>query len=127
MNQESLETAQRLEAILESAVDGILSIDEKGMITSLNQAAVNIFGYEREELIGTTVNRLMRTRAASKRSTPLSRTTAASSSCNPSISIGRGSDAIVTSTASAPSRPIATPPAQPTFLPFLVLGKVRPT
>ena len=59
MDKETLETRQRLEAILESAVDGILSIDERGIIESVNQAAVDIFGYSREELIGTSVNRLM--------------------------------------------------------------------
>ena len=61
MEKETLETTQRLDAILESAVDGILSIDEHGIIESANQAAVDIFGYSREELIGTSVNRLMPT------------------------------------------------------------------
>ena len=59
MDRETLETAERLEAILESAVDGILSIDEAGTIESVNQAAVDIFGYEREEMVGAPVTRLM--------------------------------------------------------------------
>ena len=59
MDQKTSQTAKRLEAILESAVDGILAIDEFGIVESANQAAVKIFGWEREELIGQTVNRLM--------------------------------------------------------------------
>ena len=59
MNPKALETAARLEAILESAVDGILSINDHGIIESANQAAVEIFGYDREELIGSNVNMLM--------------------------------------------------------------------
>ena len=55
MDSDALETAERLEAILESAVDGILSIDEAGTIESVNQAAVDIFGYSREEMIGSPV------------------------------------------------------------------------
>ena len=59
MNQESRETAERLEAILESAVDGILAIDDRGIIESVNQAAIQIFGYERSEMIGAPVTLLM--------------------------------------------------------------------
>ena len=59
MGNEMRETAERLSAILESAVDGILAIDEHGTIESVNRAAVDLFGYEREELIGFNVNHLM--------------------------------------------------------------------
>lgn len=59
MDRETLETAERLAAILESAVDGILAIDEHGIIESVNRAAIDIFGYEREELVGSSVNMLM--------------------------------------------------------------------
>ncbi len=59
MGDESLETAERLAAILESAVDGILAIDEHGIIESVNRAAVELFGYERKEIIGTNVKVLM--------------------------------------------------------------------
>lgn len=59
MNREAVETAERLTAILESAVDGILAIDERGEIESVNRAAVEIFGYERDELLGRNVGILM--------------------------------------------------------------------
>ena len=59
MHEEALETAERLRAIVESAVDGIVAIDEHGIIESVNRAAVEIFGYERDELIGANVAILM--------------------------------------------------------------------
>ncbi|EPX57171.1 hypothetical protein D187_006925 [Cystobacter fuscus DSM 2262] len=45
-------TTQRLEAILETAVDGILTIDELGRIQSINPATVRIFGHSPEKLLG---------------------------------------------------------------------------
>ncbi len=59
MDREALETAERLEAIVESAVDGIISIDEFGTIESANKAAVDIFGHSRDELIGSPITLLM--------------------------------------------------------------------
>jgi PAS domain S-box-containing protein len=44
-------TTRRLQAILETAVDGILTIDARGRILSLNSATVRIFGYSPEELL----------------------------------------------------------------------------
>ncbi|MEO8607873.1 MAG: PAS domain-containing sensor histidine kinase [Chloroflexota bacterium] len=43
------ENKQRLEAILENLVDGILTFDENGLIESLNSAGAYIFGYDRAE------------------------------------------------------------------------------
>jgi len=49
----------RLKAILDTAVDGIITIDEHGIIESVNQATEGIFGYRSEELLGKNVKLLM--------------------------------------------------------------------
>ncbi len=47
------------EAILEAAVDGIVTIDEQARILGLNRAAERIFGYKPSEVIGRNVAMLM--------------------------------------------------------------------
>ncbi|MEL7361689.1 MAG: PAS domain S-box protein [Bacteroidota bacterium] len=46
-------------AILEATVDGIITIDERGSILSMNPAAERIFGYATEEVYGCNVKVLM--------------------------------------------------------------------
>ncbi|MGA1193851.1 MAG: PAS domain S-box protein [Kiritimatiellia bacterium] len=48
-----------LQAILETAVDAIVTINTSGIIQSLNPAAVRMFGYQTEEVIGCNVVILM--------------------------------------------------------------------
>ena len=49
----------RLSAIVETAVDGIITIDERAVVESLNPAAARLLGYAPEEVIGHNVSMLM--------------------------------------------------------------------
>jgi len=51
--------ASKLRAILETAVDAIITVDKLGTITTVNPAAERLFGYAREEFLGRNVNFLM--------------------------------------------------------------------
>jgi two-component system CheB/CheR fusion protein len=53
------DSAERLRAILETAVEGIITINERGIIESFNLAAERIFGYRAKEVIGKNVSVLM--------------------------------------------------------------------
>lgn len=49
----------RLRAIFDTAIDGIITINEVGLIESANPAAERMFGYSRAELVGANVSLLM--------------------------------------------------------------------
>ena len=49
----------RLQAILDTAVDGIVTIDERGIIESLNRAAERMFGWTADEAVGENISVLM--------------------------------------------------------------------
>ncbi len=53
------ERQARLRAILESAVDAIITINDGGVIESLNPAAEQLFGYPAAEMIGHNISLLM--------------------------------------------------------------------
>lgn len=50
---------ERLRGIMESAVDGIITMDQTGLIQSFNSAAEKIFGYAADEALGRNVSILM--------------------------------------------------------------------
>jgi PAS domain S-box-containing protein len=52
------ESEQRQRAILDSTVDGIITINEHGIVQSFNPAAEGIFGYRAAEVIGHNINML---------------------------------------------------------------------
>jgi diguanylate cyclase (GGDEF)-like protein/PAS domain S-box-containing protein len=51
--------AARQSAVLDTADEGIITLDEQCIIQSLNPAAETIFGYHKEELIGSSFSRLL--------------------------------------------------------------------
>lgn len=53
------ESNARISAVMETTVDGIITINDRGIIQSFNQAAEHIFGYSRHEAIGQNVSILM--------------------------------------------------------------------
>ncbi|MBQ0760830.1 MAG: PAS domain S-box-containing protein [Thalassolituus sp.] len=51
----------RTKAIVETIVDGVITISDRGLIETVNPAAENIFAYNKEQLIGKNVSMLMPT------------------------------------------------------------------
>ena len=49
----------QIRAILDTVIDGIITIDERGVVASFNPGAVRIFGYKPEEVIGQNISILM--------------------------------------------------------------------
>ena len=53
------ESEARLQAIINTAVDGIITINTRGVIQTINSAALEIFQYSEEDVIGNSVSMLM--------------------------------------------------------------------
>ena len=53
------EAAAHLNAIVETAVDGIITIDERGAVESVNPAAEKIFGYPAADMVGMEISLLV--------------------------------------------------------------------
>lgn len=54
-----MENALLLQAIIQNAIDGIITIDDRGRVESINPAACRLFQYEPSEVIGNNVSMLM--------------------------------------------------------------------
>jgi two-component system sensor kinase FixL len=54
-----MENAALLNAIIQNAIDGIITINERGSIESINPSACKLFGYESEDVIGKNISFLM--------------------------------------------------------------------
>ncbi|MCB0644426.1 MAG: PAS domain S-box protein [Phaeodactylibacter sp.] len=53
------EVTLRLQTIIQTAIDGIIIIDDKGIVESMNPAAGKLFGYEEAEVLGHNIRMLM--------------------------------------------------------------------
>lgn len=53
------EAEQRHGAVVNTVADGIITIDEEGIVETFNPAAEKLFGYAKEEMTGQNVRRLM--------------------------------------------------------------------
>lgn len=51
--------ALRLQAVIDTAIDGIITINRNGFIESINKSALRLFGYQEDDLIGQNVSILM--------------------------------------------------------------------
>lgn len=49
----------QLEAVIDTAIDAIITIDDKGLVEKANRATCTLFGYSREEMIGNNIKMLM--------------------------------------------------------------------
>lgn len=59
MSQELSDSEQQFRLIVEAAPNGMLLVDERGTIVMVNTSALHQFGYEREELLGKSVEMLI--------------------------------------------------------------------
>ena len=57
--REATDNAQRTRAIVDSTLDAIITIDSQGIIQSANQTTVTMFGYEMNELLGSSIHIFM--------------------------------------------------------------------
>jgi PAS domain S-box-containing protein len=53
------ESEERLNAMLDNAVDAIITIDDRGLVQSVNPACLRMFGYTADEILGRNIHLLM--------------------------------------------------------------------
>jgi len=59
LSRQARESEARLRNVIDSTVDGIITIDERGTIIGINAAALRMFGYREDEMLGRNVSMLM--------------------------------------------------------------------
>ena len=59
MARDIIDKNERLRAVVDTTIDGIIVIDSTGRVYEFSPAAERIFGYQRDEVIGHNVNMLM--------------------------------------------------------------------
>jgi PAS domain S-box-containing protein len=59
VERQIIEEATRTQAVMNTVLDGVITIDGRGTVQTFNPAAVRIFGYQPEEVIGRNINMLM--------------------------------------------------------------------
>jgi two-component system, sensor histidine kinase and response regulator len=57
--QESAEAEERMHSVVNHVVDGIITIDDRGTVTTFNPAAERIFGYAAQEVVGQNIKMVM--------------------------------------------------------------------
>jgi len=60
-NSELRESEARISSIVKAAIDGIITVNDGGIVQLFNPAASKIFGYEPEEVVGKSIRMLMPT------------------------------------------------------------------
>ena len=59
MSNELENVALMMKAIIDTAIDGIITIDNRGIVETINQSAADLFVYKSEEVIGHNIKMLM--------------------------------------------------------------------
>ena len=59
MDNQLADLALRLQGIIDTAIDGIITIDDKGIVETVNKAAATQFGYDPAAIIGNNIKMLM--------------------------------------------------------------------
>lgn len=59
VNTSLAESESFIHAVLDTVLSGIITIDERGIVQSVNQATVRMFGYETDEIVGQNIRMLM--------------------------------------------------------------------
>ena len=66
LNIKLKQTSAKMSAILDNALEGIITIDIKGLITSFNNAVQELFGYSADQVVGQHVGILLSTQNANR-------------------------------------------------------------